>query len=297
MNNELQGLKLEEPTYDDTNRKKSSLDGIVAPTLEDTYIPPQKTQISSLDDIVAPTLEDTYVAPPVQKKVEPEAVVKAALLEDTYTPPTNPQVKKELPPIDRIKAPILDEPAPQQAYVPQFQDPSIEEAKKNAKQNRIKAELNDKPSSFDQKKSLEMYKKLKEEQERELGRKGGKLLIIPMVLGVIAAILTFLYMQLPCKEDVSETIISVCGYAKVFAVIMGVCSLTLLVRAKALKKLATFLFVVGVIASLAGFTLLSVKVDFGVSVAYNVGILALCGFNIFFLNANESIDKFYKYQY
>jgi hypothetical protein len=284
---------LEDMGFDAPVAPKKSLEGIDAPVLEDTFTTYSQKN-NSLDGIAAPILEDTCSHSPnlSQNSANLDDIEAPILEENTYIPESP---KKTL---DDIEAPVLTtEEAPKADYKPAFTDPDLEEAKKKAKDNAIKGDLARTSSKFDQKESREMYLALKEEQQRDMAKKGGKLTILLLLLGLIGCGCFYLLsteILTNFKAD-STFAVKIAPYLSYASILGAFCSFLLLIPSKGLRALNSFIFFILAAASLlVGIPMLIGKEN----MALNAGLLAGSVIPLFALKIimgmSESLELFYK---
>ncbi|NLP26035.1 MAG: hypothetical protein GX365_01610 [Clostridiales bacterium] len=296
---ELHGInvpKLEDEVQEYARTKEARLDDVVAPTLEDVYVPPPCPNRGELDDVVAPVLEDTY--PAKEGSLGGLEEIVAPVLEDTYV---EPEPKKEELNIDMdleaVRAALLEEDdIERNTYKPNFVDTSAEEARKEALDRSIKGSLNEKPASFDEKKSREMYLALMEEQRIELAQKGGKRVIILMILGIVMSVLFYLFASAndlkPDRVGAVDRVTTVINYC---CIASGIASLLMVARVKAAKGFASFTFgVMTAVSLIGGGYVLTEKNNFAVNLAMIAVVFILNVYISFTLNSSEAIDAYYK---
>ena len=295
---ELYGVsapELEDEVQEYARTKERTLDDVIAPTLGDVYIPPPRPKITELEDIVAPEFEDTYSAN--GKSLGGLDEIKAPVLEDTYV-----EKKREVARVDEdlesVKAATLEEEYQDKgnAYKPNFADTGAEQAKKEALNRSIKGALSEKPASFDEKKSREMYRALMEEQRADLARKGGKRVIVLMILGIIMSVLFYLFATAddlkPDKVAAIDKVIAIIPYC---CIASGVASLLMIARSKVAKGFASFIFgVMTAVSLLGGGYILTEKTNFTLNLGMIVAVFAINVFISFSLNSSEAIDVYYK---
>ncbi len=295
---ELYGVsvpELEDEVQEYARTKETKLDDVIAPTLGDVYIPPPCPRRTELEDIVAPEFEDTYSAR--ENSIGGLEEIKAPVLEDTYV-----EKKREVVRVDddlaSVKAALLteEEDDGRNTYKPNFADTSVEEAKKEALNRSIKGALSEKPASFDEKKSREMYRALMAEQRVELARKGGKRVIVLMILGIIMSVLFYLFATAndlkPDRVGAIDKVITIIPYC---CIASGVASLLMIARSKVVKGFVSFIFgVMTAVSLLGGGYILTEKTSFTLSLGMIVAVFAINVFISFSLNSSEAIDVYYK---
>ena len=150
--------------------------------------------------------------------------------------------------LDDVQKPVLaDEPQTEQRYVPKFVDPDLENAKKTAVDRAIKSSLNSVPESFDKEKSREVYREFMREKEADLARKGGMLVIVIMVIGMISGLLTLLYSFMALKDE-TPAFLETCNMC---TTILGIIFLggagAMLVKSNTTRKIASNIFTFGTV--------------------------------------------------
>lgn len=294
---ELYGVSvpaLEDEVQEYARTKESKLDDVIAPTLGDVYIPPPCPRRTELEDIVAPKIEDTYSAK--EKSLGGLDEIKAPVLEDTYVEKKKDKVSTDED-LASVRAALLEEDDDaRNTYKPSFVDTSAEEARKEALNRSIKGSLSEKPASFDEQKSREMYRALMEEQRVELARKGGKKVIVLMILGIIMSIVFYLFATAndlkPDRVGAVDKVASVVPYC---CIASGAASLLMIARSKAAKGFASFIFgVMTAVSLLGGGYILTEKTNFAVNLGMIAAVFVMNVFISFSLNSSEAIDVYYK---
>lgn len=286
---------LEETTYNPNEFKKKSLDDISAPVLEDTtYTVPNSKK--SLSDISAPILEDTYV-PPTVKKNSLEGV-SAPVLDNqpiTSIPKTDSKTVSSKS-LEQVSAPVLEvEPEEHKPYVSKYANADIERAKQEGakKAHQVeKVELTEE----EKKKSREAYKQLMRQKEEQMAKKGGKMVIVLLILGLFAMVGFHLFISMPTYLD--ESIISIVDKIKSFLwyydVLLLVASFLLLPKIEGFKTFGSLIFGLNTLVTLVlGVFLLSQMDGIGINIVYFIIPLVCSGFIVFQLSSNENIGKYY----
>lgn len=112
---------------------------------------------------------------------------------------------------------------------------------KEALKNRLQEEIGSRPEGFNQRRSLEMYHQLMDEQDEKEAQKGFFLLLILLVLGVGVAALEF-FLDMNPEGETSRIYMDYIHFATLlFSVVM-------LFRAKFFKVLSALYFIVNTLA-------------------------------------------------
>jgi|GEM_PF-3709759 len=165
--------------------------------------------------------------------------------------------------------------------------PVLEKSEKDLIKERVQRELNSKPENFDQKKSLQMYNKLMEEQKIRLAKKGFLMVLLLIVMGLGSAAVT--YFLLDWREQVYFMYLA-CGSA--------LFSIVLIIKAKPTKILATLFFTLYTVA-LIGPGLIKFAIDTELNsksyftIGYFVAAILLSGFICFQLVTSETVEAYY----
>ncbi|MBP3309455.1 MAG: ABC transporter permease [Ruminococcus sp.] len=252
-------------SYTPAPEKKGAPQGVSAPVLDDNDEPysaeiPEKLILSD-EEIIAglsPDQLEVFNRLPAenQKKVldmrraqlgaeAPAEEVKAPVLDDdNYIP----LPKKEEPPkpAEPIKAPVLDDEPEPPKYVPKYVDEDLEKAKREAAKKAVSSQLTS--NQKDSKESLRMMLELKEERRAEMAAKGFRISIILTFVGIIAAVAFYLLysgqLGLSYNEGLSGISKVIENSSLYIAVIVGLCSFTLLTGIGSFKSLSSFIFMV-----------------------------------------------------
>ena len=161
--------------------------------------------------------------------------------------------------------------------------------------NRLKAEMSSRPEGFNQKKSLEMYNKLMDEQRAKEARRGFLRVLLLLVIGIASAVMTY-FSGIENHADVSKFM----GYVPFATVLFSV---IMLVPKKAFKVF-TMVYFIGNSLILLGPGLLVFALtpanqsgdDFLVKIALFVGATLCSALVCFRLAASSTIDAYYSYR-
>jgi hypothetical protein len=202
------------------------------------------------------------------------------------------QLKKDELYFDIGEKPIIDDLS--NVYKPTYDKtkslsdrPVLEKSEKDLIKERVQRELSSKPENFDQKKSLQMYNKLMEEQKIRLAKKGFLMVLLLIVMGLGSAAVT--YFLLNWKEQI---------YFMYLALGAAFFSIILLIKAKPAKILATLFFAVYTII-LIGPGLIKFAIDTELNsksyftIGYFVAAILLSGFVCFQLVTSETVEAYY----
>jgi hypothetical protein len=284
---------LEETTYNPNDIKKHSLEDISAPVLEETtYVAPSTKK--SLDDISAPVLEDTFVATPT-KKHSLEGV-SAPVLDGDEVSPTKETTTKPTKDLTQVSAPVLDdEPQQPKPYVSKYANMDVERAKQEGAKQAHKVEKVE-LTPEEQKKSREAYKELMRMQEEEMAKKGGKTVIVMVILGLLAMVGFHLFVTQPTYED--ESILAIVdkikGFIWYYDAIVGIVAFLLIPKVEGLKTLGSVVFGLNALVTLGlGIFLFSQMSSVGVNAVYFLVSLVFSGYITFQLSSNENVGKYY----
>lgn len=296
-NKKLDGISapiLEETSYNPNEVKKKSLDDISAPVLEDTtYVAPTKKK--NLSDISAPVLEDTYVASQT-KKSSLEGVSAPTL--DTSTVATQPKSIPSQPAknLEQVSAPVLEaEPEERKPYVSKYANADIERAKQEGlkKAHQVSTpEL----TEDEKKKSREAYKQLMRQKEEEMSKKGGKMVILLVFLGLFATVGFHLLLTIPTFKEGggADLVEKVKGFLWYYDVLLAIGSFLMLPKIEGFKNFASFVFGLNTLVSISlGSFLLSQMDGIGINIVFYLVSLLFSGFIVFQLSSNENIGKYY----
>ena len=302
--------QLEETTYvPKAKNPANSLDDIAVPVLEETtYVPKNKT--AGLDGISAPNLSDTYSAPgTVQSNNAPQYQQYGSAQSQSQSAPQyqqygsgsaaamdyNPTAKNPNHNLDDIQKPVLeDEPPAQERYVPKYQDPDLEAAKKQSVDRAIKSSLASKPASFDEEKSREAYREFMRERDSEMAQKGAFQVTILAIIGILSGIFAIIFSFMPLKEN-TPGFLDLCNmlYIALGAAIAGG-SIAMFVRSTTTQKAASSIFIITTILHVVpGAFVLFTKVKGAFPTSLYVLVLILNIIVSFIFGSNENIKKHY----
>lgn len=121
----------------------------------------------------------------------------------------------------------------------------LDDSEKEFIRNRLKTEMESKPEGYDQKKSIEMYRKLMAEQKEKQAKHGFAMLILTAIFGLLAAGVTF------ALHIISPDACGKLPSLNIFAAGAVIFSAGMLVKAKFFKIFSTLFFIVSTVA-LAG---------------------------------------------
>lgn len=294
--NGLEGIQapvLEETTYDESKFRKKSLDDIQAPVLEDTYTA-DTAHSKRLDDVAAPVLEDTVYTHRSSAAAALENIAPPQLDDGGYTAHSS-SGKDTL--IQQVSAPVLDS-QPQNTPPSQrrFADPDLERAKAEGKklaQQQASAE----PELTEEQKAKrrEINRQINIARDAAMAQKGAKLVVLLAVLGVISSVCLSVFMKMDFQEGTKELFEKISDIIIYYSIALGAVSILILPRVQFLKKLGSFVFGLNTLLMLfPGSTMITSKVNTGVSIIFYAVSLLLSGYICFSLSSNENIDKYYK---
>lgn len=302
--------------YNPVSAKKGAPENVSAPVLDDNdYTASPADNTLSEDDIIAgltPEQKAMYDKLPPEKQQQiiemrmaqlgqqanSKPAVKAPILddEDSYTPPP----KKETPtPAAPVSAPILDdEPAPTK-YVPKFADDDLEKVKKEAAKKAVSSQLVS--NQKDERESLKMMLELKAEREAEAAAKGFKLVILLGIIGIVAAVLFFLfysgqYFGLSYTEKGSKFAQIMNEYSLYIAFAAGISALLPITGVGGFKSLCSFIYLVfSIIQIFPGCIMITqMQGSMGIRAVLYAGAL-ICSIAVLVtFSASENIGLFFK---
>ena len=307
------------------NNRKGAPTGVSAPVLDDmssSYTPKEKKSAPkylSDDEVIAKfspeQKQQFYILPDDKKKMvldytrkqlglplEPEPELKAPILDEPDEFQNFEKPVHELDYDEPLTAPVLDEAPETPEYVPKFASEDIEKIKQEAKKEAVKSQLE--PNQKDQKESLRMMKELREQRERADAKKGFKLTIIISVVGCLSAVLFSLFaggkfMNLAYKPETGKLTDIVAQYSLYISIAVGICSFLLITGVKALKSLATTVFLLfTIILIFPGIIMLTQKNgNMGINaVLYGLSVIG-SGYTFFSLTSNNKINLFFSKKY
>jgi hypothetical protein len=243
-------------------------------------------------------LEDTFVPTPTKKHTL-EGVSAPVLDGDEVSKPTNTTSTKPTTnnkDLTQVSAPVLDdEPQQPKPYVSKYANMDIERAKQEGAKQAHKVEKVE-LTAEEQKKSREAYKELMRMQEEEMAKKGGKTVIVMVILGLLAMVGFHLFITQPTFED--ESIVSVVdkikGFLWYYDAVIGVVSFLLLPKVEGFKTLGSVVFGLNTLVTLGlGVFLFSQMSSIGINVVYFLVSLLFSGYIAFQLSSNENVGKYY----
>ena len=289
--NGLEGIQapvLEETTYDESKFRKKSLDDIQAPVLEDTYTA-DAAHSKRLDDVAAPVLEDTVYTHQSSASKALESVAPPQLDDGGYTAPaaSGSDILRQ-----QVSAPVLDS-QPQNTPPPaRFADPDLERAKAEGKR-LAQQQASTEPELTDEQKARR--REINRQMNIAMAQKGAKLVVLLAVLGVISSVCLSVFMKMDFQEGTKELFEKISDIIIYYSIALGAVSILILPRVQFLKKLGSFVFGLNTLLMLfPGSTMITSKVNTGVSVIFYAVSLLLSGYICFSLSSNENIDKYYK---
>jgi len=340
-------IKLDDDTYVAKTEKKGDLSGVSKITLDDdTYVAPVKkaepiAPVITVDDSVlmnfTPEQQAAFdrLTPEQQREViemrrqqylaQFAAPVAAPVLDDdNYVPPV--KETKPAEPVQPVVTPILDDEPELPVYESAYVNEDLERVKKEAGKRAVESQLT--ASQKDEKESLRMMNELRKERELEEAKKGFKIVIIVMIIGIIASVMFGMFASTDYKEfskgitkddlNYSEdkdpanetsddeekpevkdntpgkvfTVIS--DMAFYFSVFAGIGALLLITGLEGLKGLTSFIYLVFTVFIII--TLIAVlpqKVDVSKNAVYCVGALVGSFYVLWTLSASDAVGLYY----
>ncbi|MBQ8905184.1 MAG: hypothetical protein IJY85_02315 [Ruminococcus sp.] len=245
-----------------------------------------------IDAHAAQTAAAAPAPAPVQ---EAPAPVQAPVLEEPdYTPPPKKEPSVPQPSVAQAAA-LLEEPQEPERRVSRFNEADIEAAKANAHKRAVESTLNQ-PVNTDKEAARRMMNELRMEREAEMAKKGFKIVLVMMVLGIIAAVSLYLFSLQDFKPDMQNKFFQTLTDVTIYiSAALGLASVLMIFRVEGLKSLASGLFALnGVGMGIVGFMELSQKASMPLSVAFWIVSVALSLVITFVLSTSEPINMYYK---
>ncbi len=327
---DVQAPTLADDTYVDT-RKPDRLANVQAPTLADpetTYT--KQTHATPLEHVEAPKLEEPAAAPAAaeprplseeqlavlaerraasgQPPYTPEqiAAIQEAYLErqrkQVSAPAPQPMVQQEAPqpapaPAPAVQAPVLEEPEPPTQRFSRFSEEEIAAAKAGAQRRAIEGSLQTEVP-VNKEETRRMIAELRRQQESDMAKRGFRIVIVLMILGIVSAVTMFLFTTRPYKDaDVSGLMGKIDSAMTYLSFFLGIASILMLARLEPIRKLVSFLFgCASLLMLIGGFILLPQKASGGMAltVIFYAVTLILNFVVCFQLSSNESVGMFFK---
>lgn len=236
-------------------------------------------------------------AAPAQEAPTLLAAVQAPVLEETsYTPP--PKKEPAVPqPSAAQAAALLEEPAEPERRVSRYNAEDLEAAKANAARRAVESTLNQ-PVEIDKEESRRLMNALRMEREAELAKKGFRVAIVLMILGLAGAVMLFLFSKRDFAIDMDNGFYQKLTDGTIYiSAVLALSSVLLMFRVEFVKKLASFFFGLTAFGMLLpGVFILAQKAKDGMALTavFYVLTLALCFAVCFLLSTNEAVNMYYK---
>ena len=261
------------------------------------YTPEQLTAIQNayLQKQIDAHAAQTAAAPVSAPVQEAPAPVQAPVLEEPdYTPPPKKEPSVPQPSVAQAAA-LLEEPQEPERRVSRFNEADIEAAKANAHKRAVESTLNQ-PVNIDKAEARRMMNELRMEREAEMAKKGFKIVLVMMLLGIVAAVALYLFSAQNFKPDMENKFFQTLTDATIYiSAALGIVSVLMLFRVEGLKSLATGLFALnGVGMGIVGFMELSQKENMPISAAFWLVSIALSLVITFMLSTSEPVSMYYK---
>lgn len=172
----------------------------------------------------------------------------------------------------------------------------LDNSEKEFIKNRLKAEIESKPEGYDQKKSIEMYRRLMAEQKEKQAKHGFSMLILTAIFGILAAAALFVLNNKSPEACGKLPSLNIFVTGAVFF------SAAMLVRAKLFRLLSALFFIVST-AVLAGLGLFgyissgaSSENGFAVNVLLYAAAIIFSAAAAVRLAVNKDIKAYYDYK-
>lgn len=292
---DVTGILLDDVPYDDSNRKRASLDDVPDTKLEkNRRYDDSNRKRASLVDIPVPVIQAvTYVDSGERLSAQLEQIEAPQLEEDGYTPPIIHDPKKN---IDDVAFPVLSDMNEEikPVYVRKETEDerrAKEESKKATTRARTAMEA---APEINKEESLRMYRELRAEQNAEIASKGFKLIFIVAGLGIALGVCIYLFFAKIELSAPNSLLDKVKEFSPYFAGAVGLFSVLTILRLGFAKTLASLSYIANIILMLISITLLMNCTNPALTVPFYAASVILSGFLVFFLNTNEPIEKFFK---
>lgn len=290
------GILLEDAPYDDSRRKRSSLDDIPAPKLERSRYDDSNRKRASLDDIQAPVLQKTdFAGERVSLGAQLDAVEAPKLEDAQFYAPAAPNPLKD---IGSVAAPLLMDMSEEIKPVHVRKETEDERrAKEESKKASVRARTAmETAPQVDKEESLRMYRALKAEQDAELASKGFRLILLAALLGLgLAACIYFFFDKIEVSTQ-TGFFDKLRGVSLYFAGATGLLSLLMISGLGFAKSLSSLSYVASTVLMLLAITLLANCTNLKSVIPFYAGAVVLSIFLCFFINTSESVKKYFKHK-
>ncbi len=313
----VQAPILEDTVFDTNQFKKQSLDDIQVPILTDTtggnVIQNKKI---GLEDIQAPVLEDTsqhQTVTNVKKSLDDVAVTslsttdgKAVTVHRTVETPknsqssdtstTNPTAKTNTSNrLQGVTTTVVEQPPQEERYVSKYANADIERAKQEGMKKAHQVSTPE-LTEEEKKKSREAHKQLMAMRDQEMAKKGGKMVILLLFLGLFATVGFHLLIYIPEFKEGSgaDLVEKLKSYVIYYDVLLALGSFLVLPKLEGFRKFSSFVFGLNTLVTITlGSFLLTQMVSVGSNIAYYLVSLVFSVFITFQLSGNENVGKYY----
>lgn len=307
---DLASILLVDDTYDDSNRERKTLDDDIGLVLldDDTYDDSNRRN-TALDDMEGPVLMAEMTAEektgPTSDELLAQDTEEVVLAEDTFDDKAFREERKKaleesLDNAEEDKDIQLDSMGDEykSTYVRKQTQDEIEAKKKTSSAAyKAKMALGDTSGKVSEE-SRRMYRELRAEQNARLAKKGMFMIFIVFILGVVSAVLLYMfinYTPMPAEYEGTKVVKLLQEYSTYYCAALGVVSLMAILRIGFIKSLASLMYVANVVLMIPCFTLLSARPENGtLNTILYIGVIIVSMFNCFFFNTSDAIEMYYK---
>lgn len=307
----VQAPILEETTFNTNQFRKKSLDDIQAPILTETTGNIIQNKKVGLEDIQAPILEDTsqhQTVTNVKKSLDDVSVptlnttdgrqvaVKRAVTTQQTTTSQRPLQANPTPNrLEGVSAPVVESQPEDRPYISKYASADIERAKKEGLK---KAHQSTPPELTEEEKrrSREARRQLMEMQNQEMAKKGGKMVILLLFLGLFATVGFHLLITMPEFKEGSgaDLVEKLKGFLIYYDVLLALASFLMLPKLEGFKKFSSLVFGLNILVTITlGSFLLTQMASIGVNIVFYLLSLICSVFISFQLSGNENVGKYY----
>lgn len=315
----VQAPLLEDTVFDTSQFEKKSLDDIQAPILTETSGNVIQNKKIALDDISAPILADTssnQTVVNVKKSLDDVQITQLNTTDGRQVntvrqvPVNNPatqnvsnqnrvvQNSTAIPnrqPVQKVTSPVIEQSQEDRPYISKYANADIEHAKQEGlkKARQISTpELTEE----DKRKSREARRQLQEMQNQEMAKKGGKMVIIMVFLGLFATVGFGLLLTLPTFKEGggADLVEKIKGFLIYYEVLLGLGSFLMIPKIEGFKKFSSFVFGLNTLVTITLGSFLLTQMDgIGINIVYYLISLVFSIFVTFQLSGNENVGKYY----
>lgn len=307
---DLSSILLDDDYYDDSNRERKTLDDDIGPVLlDDDVYDDSNRRNTALDDMETPILMAEMTA---EEKTGPtsdellaqdtdDVILKDDAFDDkAFRESRKKALEESLDKSEDSSDVQLDSMGDEykSTYVrKQTQDEIDAKKKTSSAAYKAKKALGDTSGKVSEE-SRRMYRELRAEQNARLAKKGMFMIFIVFILGVLSAVLLYMfinYTPMPAEYEGTKVVKLLQEYSTYYCAVLGVVSLMTILRIGFIKSLASLMYVANVVLMIPCFTLLSARPANGtLNTALYIGVIVVSMFNCFFFNTSDAIEMYYK---